>query len=111
MLEQLWPELRICGFARNGQEAVEMQRELRPSVCFLDVHMPGMNGIEAARRIKEQHPEIVVILVSVERDALPSPARSGGAEAVVHKAEFGPALLRRVWARHGNGPTAMRRGG
>lgn len=49
MLGQLWPELRICGFARNGQEAVEMQRELRPSVCFLDVHMPGMNGIDAAR--------------------------------------------------------------
>lgn len=49
MLEQVWPELRICGFARNGQEAVEMQRDLQPSVCFLDVHMPGMNGIDAAR--------------------------------------------------------------
>jgi DNA-binding LytR/AlgR family response regulator len=49
LLEQLWPELEICGFARNGLEAVAMHRELRPSVCFLDVHMPGMNGIEAAR--------------------------------------------------------------
>jgi DNA-binding LytR/AlgR family response regulator len=49
LLEQLWPELEICGFARNGQEAVAMCRELRPSVCFLDVHMPGMNGIDAAR--------------------------------------------------------------
>ena len=61
MLEQLWPELRICGFARNGQEAVEMQRELRPSICFLDVHMPGMNGIEAARAMGH---EVALVFVT-----------------------------------------------
>ncbi|MGZ5180636.1 MAG: LytR/AlgR family response regulator transcription factor [Ramlibacter sp.] len=49
LLQQLWPELEICGFARNGQEAVAMHRQLAPSICFLDVHMPGMNGIDAAR--------------------------------------------------------------
>jgi DNA-binding LytR/AlgR family response regulator len=50
-LARLWPALQIVGQARNGREAVEMFEELRPQVAFLDVHMPGMNGVEVARRI------------------------------------------------------------
>ena len=50
-LARLWPELQIVAQARNGREAVEMFDDLRPQVAFLDVHMPGMNGVEAARRI------------------------------------------------------------
>ena len=50
-LARLWPELQIVAQARNGREAVELFDELRPQVVFLDVHMPGMNGIEAARCI------------------------------------------------------------
>lgn len=50
-LARLWPELRIVAQARNGREAVELFDELRPQVVFLDVHMPGMNGVDAARCI------------------------------------------------------------
>ena len=50
-LARLWPELRIVAQARNGREAVEMFEDLQPQVAFLDVHMPGMNGVEAARCI------------------------------------------------------------
>ena len=50
-LARLWPELQIVARARNGREAVEMFEELKPQVAFLDVHMPGLNGVEAARRI------------------------------------------------------------
>ena len=50
-LARLWPELQIVAQARNGREAVEMFEDLQPQVAFLDVHMPGMNGVEAARRI------------------------------------------------------------
>ena len=50
-LARLWPELAVVGQARNGREAVELFDALRPSVVFLDVHMPGMSGIEAARAI------------------------------------------------------------
>ena len=50
-LARLWPALQVVGQARNGREAVEMFEELRPQVAFLDVHMPGMNGVEAARGI------------------------------------------------------------
>jgi len=51
LLATQWPELRIVAQARNGLEALEQFEALRPEVCFLDVHMPGMSGIEVAQRI------------------------------------------------------------
>jgi DNA-binding LytR/AlgR family response regulator len=50
-LAQTWPELRIVAQARNGREAVELFEQHRPDIVFLDVHMPGLNGVEAARQI------------------------------------------------------------
>jgi DNA-binding LytR/AlgR family response regulator len=51
LLVQTWPELEIVAQARNGREAVDKFEEYQPDVCFLDVHMPGMTGVEAARHI------------------------------------------------------------
>ncbi len=51
MLAAAWPELRIVAQARNGREAVEQFESLQPDICFLDVQMPGLSGIEAARLI------------------------------------------------------------
>jgi DNA-binding LytR/AlgR family response regulator len=51
MLAQTWPELDIVAQARNGREAIEQFEAKRPDVCFLDVHMPGTTGIEAASHI------------------------------------------------------------
>src|SRR5213083_1628850 len=50
-LSQVWPELEVIAQARNGREAVKQFEALRPDICFLDVQMPGMTGIEAARRL------------------------------------------------------------
>jgi len=49
MLTAAWPELEIVAQARNGREAVELFETKQPQVCFLDVHMPGLSGVEAAR--------------------------------------------------------------
>jgi DNA-binding LytR/AlgR family response regulator len=47
----VWPELEIVGEARNGREAVRLFDERRPDICFLDVHMPGLSGVDAANHI------------------------------------------------------------
>jgi DNA-binding LytR/AlgR family response regulator len=60
-LAQLWPELAIAGEARNGREAVDLVEQLRPDVVFLDVHMPGMNGVEAARLMG---PDVQIVFVT-----------------------------------------------
>jgi len=60
-LAQLWPELEIAGEARNGREAVDLVEQLRPEIVFLDVHMPGMNGVEAARMMG---PDVLIVFVT-----------------------------------------------
>jgi DNA-binding LytR/AlgR family response regulator len=51
LLAQAWPQLAIVAQARNGREAVEQFEALQPDICFLDVHMPGLTGVEAAAHI------------------------------------------------------------
>jgi DNA-binding LytR/AlgR family response regulator len=50
-LTEVWPELDIVGEAKNGQEAVDLVRQLGPQLAFLDIRMPGLTGVEAAREI------------------------------------------------------------
>ena len=52
-LAEVWPELRIVAEARNGQEAVDLVAQHRPDLVFLDIRMPGLTGVEAARRIAQ----------------------------------------------------------
>lgn len=51
LLADAWPELDVVAQARNGREAVDRFEAQRPDICFLDVHMPGLSGVEAARFI------------------------------------------------------------
>jgi DNA-binding LytR/AlgR family response regulator len=67
-LSEVWPELQIVAEARNGIEAVEAVRAHRPDIVFLDIRMPGLTGIEAARQIAQLEldddallPEIVFV--------------------------------------------------
>jgi DNA-binding LytR/AlgR family response regulator len=56
-LAALWPELEVLAHAMNGTAAVELALRHRPQVCFLDIRMPGLTGIEAAQAIAEDWPE------------------------------------------------------
>ncbi len=52
-LSEVWPELQIVGEAKNGLEAVDLVSQHRPDVVFLDIRMPGLSGVDAARRIAQ----------------------------------------------------------
>jgi DNA-binding LytR/AlgR family response regulator len=50
-LARVWPELEVTAQARNGREAIDLFEARRPDICFLDVHMPGLSGVDAANHI------------------------------------------------------------
>ena len=56
-LQQAWPALRIVGLAANGAQALERTLALRPQIVFLDIRMPGLDGLEVARALAEDWPE------------------------------------------------------
>jgi CheY-like chemotaxis protein len=89
--------------AASGAEALASAAALHPDLVLLDVRMPEMSGIEAARRLHESDPKAVIVLISLEE--LPNAAvalASCGAVAFVRKRDFGITMLRRLWAIHGS---------
>jgi DNA-binding NarL/FixJ family response regulator len=96
------PGFEVVGEAVSGEEAVEMVDALSPGLVLMDINLPGINGIEATRRITAAHPGTVVMLLSTyQAGDLPADAGSSGAAQYVHKEEFGPNVVRDVWERFG----------
>jgi two-component system, NarL family, invasion response regulator UvrY len=96
------PGFEAVGEASSGEEALGIVEELAPRLVLVDVRMPEMDGIETTRRIKAAHPEVVVVLISIE-DAtnIPAAARTSGAAGHMQKQDFGPVALKRLWSAHG----------
>jgi len=91
------PELQIVGEASDGLEAVKKAEELQPDLVLLDVGLPSLNGIEAARRIRKLSPESKILFVSEERswDIVEEALRTGAGGYVVKsdaKGELLPAV-------------------
>jgi AmiR/NasT family two-component response regulator len=68
----------VCGEARDGVEAVELARELEPDLAVMDVKMPHLDGIEAARRILEERPIPIVMVTAYDQDEIVSRAVEAG---------------------------------
>lgn len=64
------PDMAVIGEAANGREAVELAEKLQPDLIVLDVSMPELNGIEAARRIAEALPRCRILALSMHRDSV-----------------------------------------
>lgn len=88
------------GEAASAEEALAAIEDLSPQLVLIDKRMPGMSGVEAAGLITSRHPEIVVVIVSVEapEERL---LRSSGAAAFVRKQTLSPRLIRELWREHG----------
>jgi two-component system chemotaxis response regulator CheY len=84
----------VCGDAENGREAVEIAQVLHPDLILLDLSMPVMNGLEAARVLKRLMPEVPLLMYSAFSDSFTEKqARSAGVSALVSKSENVSVLL------------------
>ena len=78
----------ICGEAENGREGIEKAQQLHPDLIVMDLSMPVMNGIDAARVLKSLMPTVPLIIFSEYSDVFSeSEARSAGVSALVSKSE------------------------
>jgi DNA-binding NarL/FixJ family response regulator len=80
----LQPEIVVVGEAADGREAVRPVEELRPDVVLMDVKMPVLDGLEATRRIKEQWPEVRVVVLTIH-PGYRAEALAAGADAFLVK--------------------------
>ncbi len=109
------PEFVVVDEANNGEEAVSKAEQHRPDVILMDVQMPGLNGVEATRRIVRAHPQVGVIIVTMfeDTDSVLAAMRAGARGYILKDADedellrsiravasgealFGPAVAQRL---------------
>jgi DNA-binding NarL/FixJ family response regulator len=91
------PHFEICGEAENGQDAVAKVKQLKPDAVILDVSMPVMNGLEAAREIRRVAPATKIVMFSMhDSSQMIETAREAGADAFVLKTAPARELARAI---------------
>jgi DNA-binding NarL/FixJ family response regulator len=87
----------VVGVASSGEESVREAERLRPQLVLMDVNLPGIDGVEATRRILDRIEGTVVVLLSTyDEDEFDH--ATCGASSYVPKGLFGPDRLRQAWA-------------
>ena len=90
----LEPEWEICGEASDGLDAVKQCEALRPDVVVIDVTMPGLNGLEVTRLIKNKFPKTQIIIVTQhDSSQIRAAAREAGASHLITKSAVGSELV------------------
>jgi DNA-binding NarL/FixJ family response regulator len=94
----------VVGIAGSGEESLEAAEQLRPDLVLMDVNLPGIDGIEATRRLRAGRGGPIVVLLSTYDEAdLDARAAQCGAAAYVTKSAFGSQWLAAVWAMAAGG--------
>ncbi|HEY1295757.1 MAG TPA: response regulator transcription factor [Chloroflexota bacterium] len=97
------PEFEVIGESETGEASVEAVRQLKPDLVLMDVHLPGISGPEATRRIladvvEPTPPPIVFLLSTYDAADYADEVLACGAAAYLPKVDFGPATLMAAWA-------------
>lgn len=93
------PDLKVVGEAGDGAGTLRLTAELAPDLVLLDISMPGESGIVTARRLKEEHPKLAVLFLTMhEDDGLLQEALQTGAAGYVIKRAEAPELLQAIHA-------------
>jgi DNA-binding NarL/FixJ family response regulator len=85
---------QMCGEAKDGFEALQKVQELDPEIILMDISMPGLDGLEATRRILKAHPNAQVLIITQFQSAQAvQAARNAGARGYLAKSEAGHHLI------------------
>jgi DNA-binding NarL/FixJ family response regulator len=103
------PGFELAGEAQSGAEALEAAALLEPDLIMVDVRMPGMDGVETARRLLAQDPSATVVLFSLEPLPELEAALGFGVAAFMRKQELSVRALQAIWAQRRAGAGAQRR--
>ena len=89
----------VAGEVETGEDAVSAAAELRPDLVLMDVNLPGIDGLEATRRIREQSAGAVTVLLlsTYEAEDYAGRAVECGAAGFIPKSQFGPERLAEAW--------------
>jgi len=97
LVERSGRDWEICGIAHNGQEGVEMFSSLKPDVVVLDISMPVMNGIDAAKAmVKKKHDAKILLFTMHNSERMVSEAKDAGARGYVVKSQAAHNLIRAI---------------
>ena len=97
---ELTDGFEVVGEAETGESSVQMARDLDPDIVLMDVNLPGINGLDATRRIlaDDANRAVVLLLSTYEEEEYAPRAAECGAAAYIPKSVFGPDRLEDAWA-------------
>lgn len=98
MVVELSDGFEIVGEAASGEEGIHLVDELSPDLVLMDIKMPGIDGLEATRRIIAAHPGARVVALSTYEEYVDQ-TLDAGAMAFISKSDFSPSELAAVWTQ------------
>ena len=98
MVVEMTDGFEVAGEAESGEEGVELAAELQPDLVLRDVYLPGIDGLEATRRINgNANPPLVLVMSTHESQEFAEAAIAAGAIAFIPKSQFGMDELAQAW--------------